>query len=82
MYTNVNTGGTGMNKKRPKSFRFNEDDIEKLLKVHEYYKSEYETRVEGSNMNDLYKWSEAQTIAVLIRDRYEELVESGQIKDN
>lgn len=67
--------------KKPKSFRFNEEDIKKMEKVHEYYKSQYETRVIGSNMNDLYKWSEAQTLAVLIRDRYEELYTSGKLED-
>lgn len=66
--------------KKPKSFRFAEPDVKKLNAVHEYYKDTYTTRVEGSNMNDLYKWSEAQTIAVLIRDRYEELLEQGKVK--
>ncbi len=66
--------------KKPKSFRFNEDDIKKMKVVHTYYKNKFEVRVQGSNMNDLYKWSEAQTLAVLIRDRYEELVEKGEIE--
>ena len=65
--------------KKPKSFRFDEKDVAKLLQVHAYYKQKYETRVEGSNMNDLYRWSEAQTLAVLIRDRYEQLVEAKEI---
>lgn len=69
-----------MSIKKPKSFRFNTEDVEKLQKVHDYFKSEYETRVEGSNMNNLHRWSEAQTIAVLVRDRYEELVNKGLIK--
>lgn len=66
--------------KKPKSFRFNEEDVQKLIKVHEYYKTKYEVRVENINMNNLYRWSEAQTLAVLIRDRYEELVAKGEIK--
>lgn len=66
--------------RKPKSFRFKESDIEKLKLIHEYYKNQYSTRVQGSNMNDLYKWSEAQTIAVLIRDNYEMLVSEGKIK--
>lgn len=66
--------------KQPKSFRFNEDDIKKLKVIHQYYKDKYEVRVQGSNMNNLHRWSEAQTLAVLIRDRYEELINSGEIE--
>jgi hypothetical protein len=67
--------------RKPKSFRFAEQDLKKLNAVHEYYKNEYETRVEGSNMNNLYKWSEAQTVSVLVRDRFEELVKAGKLND-
>lgn len=70
-----------MSTKKPKSFRFNEFDVKKLAEIHKYYKNNYEARVEGSNMNDLYNWSEAQTLAVLIRDRYEELLEKGVIEE-
>jgi hypothetical protein len=71
----------GVHMRKPKSFRFAEPDLKKLNAVHEYYKKEYETRVEGSNMNDLYKWSEAQTLSVLVRDRYEQLIKEGKIED-
>lgn len=67
--------------KKPKSFRFNEDDIKKMNTVHDYYKSKHQTVVIGSNMNDLHKWSEAQTIAMLVRDKYVELLESGEVKE-
>ena len=69
-----------MVKKVPKSFRFNEDDVEKLESIHTYYKHKYETRVKNSNMNNLYRWSQAQTLAVLVRDRFEELLNKGEIK--
>jgi len=69
-----------MAKKKPKSFRFNEDDVEKLNIIHNYFKNKYETRVKNSNMNDLYRWTQAQTLAVLIRDRYEELIEEEKIE--
>lgn len=69
-----------MPNKKPKSFRFNVEDIKKLDKVHQYYKDEYEITVIGSNMNDLHKWTEAQTLAVLIRDKYEELKGKGEVE--
>lgn len=80
IYVNVCIqGGETVSNKKPKSFRFNEDDLKKLSIVHEYFKSRYELEVKGSNMDNLYKWSEAQTLAVLIRDRYEELLKNGNI---
>lgn len=65
--------------KVPKSFRFEENDLKKLGKVHEWYMNQYKNSVADMNMYNLYKWSEAQTIAVLIRDKYEELVNEKQI---
>lgn len=67
--------------KKPKSFRFDEDVITKLDKVHEWYKNRYENNVAEINMYNLYKWSEAQTLSVLIRDKYEELLENGEIEN-
>jgi hypothetical protein len=82
MYTVVNgyKEGDPMSTKKPKSFRFHEDDLYKLKMVHKYYKNKYETQVKNSNMNNLYKWSEAQTLAVLIRDRYQELRKNGELE--
>lgn len=66
--------------KKPKSFRFNEEDVKKLDKVHAYFKGNYSARISSDNMDNLHKWSEAQTIAVLIRNKYDELVKQGEIK--
>jgi hypothetical protein len=73
-------GGVEMTKK-PKSFRFNEEDVNKLEKVHAYFKSNYSARVSTDNMDNLHRWSEAQTIAVLIRNKHDELVRQGEIKN-
>lgn len=62
-----------------KSYRFDETDLKLLDEVHNYYKNKYESQVSGSNMGRLLNWSYAQTLAVLIRDRHEELVKSGGI---
>jgi hypothetical protein len=70
-----------MSNKKTKSFRFNEDDLVKMEKVHKFYKDNYEERVSQSNMDNLHKWSYAQTLAVLIRDRYEELIKQGKIEN-
>lgn len=69
-----------MARKTAKSFRFNETDLRKLEEVHEYYKSDYDARVETANMDNLHEWSYAQTVAVCIRDRHEQLVKEGKIK--
>jgi hypothetical protein len=66
--------------KVPKSFRFNPEDVKKLDKVHAYMKRTYSRNTSSDNMNNLHKWSEAQTISVLIRNKYQELVESGDIE--
>jgi hypothetical protein len=66
--------------KTAKSFRFNEEDIKKLEVVHKYYKDNYEERVKQSHMDNLHKWSYAQTLAVLIRDKYEEIKDKVVVK--
>jgi hypothetical protein len=76
--TKVNGGDTMT--KQTKSFRFAPMDIKKLDIVHDYYKGNYEARVSVSNMDNLHKWTQAQTLAVCIRDRYEELLAKGVVE--
>lgn len=66
--------------KKPKSFRFDSSDVKKLDTLHEHYKNEFMENL-PVQMRDLYKWSEAQTIALLVRERYEELLADGKIKE-
>lgn len=65
--------------KKPKSFRLDEKDILKLEKVHNWYKKNHESLNAGANMNNLYKWSEGMTVALLIRDKYTDLLEDNEI---
>lgn len=66
--------------KQAKSFRFTEHDLHLLEEVHNYYKDNYTERVAISNMDNLHKWTHAQTIAVCIRDRHSQLVTDGKIE--
>ncbi|CDQ21731.1 hypothetical protein [Halobacillus karajensis] len=58
--------------KIPKSFRLSPTDLKKLEKVDRYYKNNYDARVESGNMDNLHDWTPAQTVSVMIRDKFEE----------
>lgn len=66
---------------KPKSFRLTARDIKLLEVVHEFYMNNFEERAAQGNMNNLYRWSYAQTLAVCIRDAHEALVKAGKLPE-
>lgn len=70
-----------INKKIVKSFRIDEKDNEKLMTIHQLYKLRHSAIVASGNMHNMYQWSIASTLQVLIRDVYQKLREDGFIDD-
>lgn len=61
------------------STRISADDKKRLELVNEFYKEKYELAAKEENIEGLFEWTTANTIAMLIRERYKELANESRI---